>query len=338
MADGNLQIRLASRPAGAPSAANFELTREPVPAPGEGQVLIRTRYLSLDPYMRSRMSDAPSYAPPVEVGGIMVGATVGDVAESNDPGLKPGDVVLAYTGWQEYGIARAKAVRKLDPDQAPVTTALGVLGMPGFTAYAGLTQIGRPKPGETVVVAAASGPVGATVGQLAKILGARAVGIAGGPQKAAYLGEIGFDAALDHRSASFREDLAKATPQGIDVYFENVGGHVWDAVLPRLNTFARVPVCGLIAHYNAASLPTGPDRSPALLLAILRNSLTLRGFIQNEFAGTLMPEFLERAAPWVRDGRIKYREDIVDGLENAPEAFAGMLAGRNFGKLIIKVS
>ena len=334
----NTQIRLASRPVGQPGASNFEFTREPVPAPGDGQVLIRTRYLSLDPYMRGRMSDAPSYAPPVEVGGIMVGGTVGDVVESRDPSLQPGDTVLAYTGWQEYGLTPAKAVRKLDPAQAPVTTALGVLGMPGFTAYAGLTQIGHPKTGETVVVAAASGPVGATVGQLARILGARAVGIAGGPEKTAYLREIGLDAALDHRAASFKEDLANATPDGIDVYFENVGGHVWDAVFPRLNSFARVPVCGLVAHYNEHEPPSTPDRMPRLMSAILRKSLTLRGFIQNEFAATLMPEFLRRATPWVRDGRLAYREDIVEGLENAPEAFIGMLDGRNFGKLIIKVS
>jgi NADPH-dependent curcumin reductase len=338
MADKNLQIRLASRPAGKPSAANFELRREPIPVPRDGQVLIRTRYLSLDPYMRGRMSDAPSYAPPVAVGGIMVGGTVGDVVESNDPGVKPGDVVLAYTGWQEYGVAKAAAVRVLDPSAAPVTTALGVLGMPGFTAYAGLTQIGHPKPGETVVVAAATGPVGATVGQLATIFGARAVGIAGGPEKVAYLSEIGFDAALDHRAASFRADLADATPDGIDVYFENVGGHVWDAVLPRLNSFARVPVCGLVAHYNEHAAPGGPDRAPALMSAILRKSLTMRGFIQNEFAPALLPEFLERATPWVRDGRLKYHEHIVDGLERAPEAFIGMLDGGNFGKLLVRVS
>jgi NADPH-dependent curcumin reductase CurA len=325
----NTQIRLASRPAGEPTASNFTFTREPLPVPGEGEVLIRTRYLSLDPYMRGRMSDAPSYAPPVEVGGIMVGGTVGEVVTSNAPGFAPGDTVLAYSGWQEYGVARAKALRKLDPDEAPVTTALGVLGMPGFTAYAGLTQIGRPRPGETVVVAAATGPVGATVGQLAKILGARAVGIAGGPEKTAYLSEIGFDAALDHRAPSFRQDLAKATPDGIDVYFENVGGHVWDAVFPRLNGFARVPVCGLVAHYNDHALPDGPDRTSAL---------TLRGFLQNEFVSALMPEFLERATPWVRDGQLKYREDVVDGFANTPEAFIGMLAGRNFGKLLIKVS
>jgi NADPH-dependent curcumin reductase len=333
----NVQIRLAARPTGIPARENFAITREPVPVPGDGEVLLRTRYLSLDPYMRGRMSDAPSYAPPVQVGGIMVGGTVGEVIESRAPDLEAGDLVLAYTGWQAYGVAKAKAVRKLDPDLAPVTTALGVLGMPGFTAYAGLTQIGKPAAGETVVVAAASGPVGATVGQLAKILGARAVGIAGGPEKVAYLREIGFDAAIDHRAGDFAAQVAAATPDGIDVYFENVGGHVWDAVFPRLNSFARVPVCGLIAQYNEHEPRSAPDRMPGLMSAVLRKSLTLRGFIQNEFAGRLMPEFLERATPWVRDGRLKYREHIVDGLENAPEAFTGMLAGRNFGKLIIRV-
>jgi NADPH-dependent curcumin reductase CurA len=334
----NTRIRLASRPAGKPTRENFTITREPVPVPGDGEVLIRVQYLSLDPYMRGRMSDAPSYAPPVEVGGLMVGGTVGVVVESRDPSLAAGDVVLSYSGWQAYDVQKASHVRKLDPAQAPVTTALGVLGMPGFTAYAGLTQIGHPKPGETVVVAAASGPVGSAVGQLAKILGARAVGIAGGPDKVAYLREIGFDAAVDHRSGSFREDLAKATPDGIDVYFENVAGRVWDAVLPRLNTFARVPVCGLVAHYNNAAPLPGPDRAPALMSAILRKSLTVRGFIQHEFAGSLMGEFLKRATPWVREGRLKYREDIVDGLANAPEAFIGMLEGANFGKLLIRMS
>lgn len=339
MAKDNLQVRLASRPAGRPSAANFDISAGPVPEPGDGQALIRTLYLSLDPYMRGRMSDAPSYAPPVEVGKVMVGGTVGEVVASRTPELSPGDVVLAYTGWQRYGVARADTVRKLDPAAGmPVTTALGVLGMPGFTAYAGLTQIGRPKPGETVVVAAASGPVGATVGQLARILGARAVGIAGGQEKTDYVRSIGFDAAIDHRSPSFADDLAKATPNGIDVYFENVGGHVWDAVFPRLNEFARVPVCGLAASYNATSLPGGPDRTPLLMAAILRKSLTVRGFIQSEFAPSLMPEFLERATAWVRSGELRYREDIVDGLENAPEAFIGMLDGRNFGKLLVRVS
>lgn len=338
MADKNLQIRLASRPHGKPAPGHFTIIGKPMPTPGEGQVLIRTMYLSLDPYMRGRMSDAPSYAPPVKVGGLMVGGTVGEVIESNGPGVEPGDIVLAHTGWQEYGVADASTVRTLDPAQVPVTTALGVLGMPGFTAYAGLTQIGKPKPGETVVVAAASGPVGATVGQLARILGARAIGIAGGEEKVAYLRELGFDAAIDHRAPDLKDQLKAAAPDGVDVYFENVGGQVWDAVFPRLNEFARIPVCGLVAHYNDTALPPGPDRTAALMSAILRKSLTVRGFIQNEFAGTLEGEFLARATPWVKDGSLKYREHIVDGLENAPEAFIGMLDGANFGKLIIRVS
>jgi hypothetical protein len=229
-------------------------------------------------------------------------------------------------------------LRRLDPGQVPVTTALGVLGMPGFTAYAGLTQIGKPKPGETVVVAAASGPVGATVGQLARILGARAVGIAGGADKVAHLRELGFEAALDHRAHDFKGQLKAATPDGVDVYFENVGGHVWEAVLPRLNPFARIPVCGLVAHYNETEPPPGPDRSSALMSAILRKSLTVRGFIQNEFADSLMGEFLARATGWVQDGSLRYCEDIVDGLENAPAAFLGMLQGKNFGKTLVRVA
>jgi NADPH-dependent curcumin reductase CurA len=335
----NLQVRLASRPTGRPAAGNFSFTEEPLPVPREGQVLLRTRYLSLDPYMRGRMSDAPSYSPPVEVGAVMVGGTIGEVVESRAPDLKPGDLVLAYSGWQKYAVAPAVAVRKLDlADGIPVTAALGVLGMPGFTAYAGLTQIGQPKPGETVVVAAASGPVGAAVGQFARIFGARAVGVAGGPEKVEHVRSLGFDAALDHRAPTFKADLAAATPDGIDVYFENVGGHVWDAVFPRLNDFARVPVCGLVAHYNATSLPEGPDRTQLLLTAILKKRLTVRGFIVSDFmASPLEAEFAEQATPWARDGSLRCRDDIVDGLENAPEAFIGMLEGRNFGKLLVRV-
>jgi NADPH-dependent curcumin reductase CurA len=339
VSDENLQVRLASRPVGRPSAENFSFTKEPVPVPRDGQVLLRTRYLSLDPYMRGRMSDAPSYAPPVEVGGVMVGGTIGEVVESKAAGLEPGDVVLAYSGWQQYGVARADLLQKLDPGSGiPVTAFLGVLGMPGITAYAGLMKIGQPKPGETVVVAAASGPVGATVGQIAKIVGARAVGIAGGPEKVEYVRSLGFDAAIDHRSATFKADLAAAAPDGIDVYFENVGGHVWDAVFPRLNQFARVPLCGLVAYYNMTAPPEGPDRTPGLLTSILKKSLTIRGFIVSDFMAEVLPEFLEQALPWAREGRLRGREDIVDGLENAPEAFIGMLEGKNFGKLLVKVS
>ena len=228
-------------------------------------------------------------------------------------------------------------MRKLDPARAPISTAVGVLGMPGFTAYAGLLEIGKPQPGETVVVAAAAGPVGSAVGQIARIKGARAVGIAGGPQKVAWLEEVGFDVALDHRSPTFRDDLKAAVPDGIDVYFENVGGQVWDAVLPRLNTYARVPVCGLVAHYNDTELPPGPDRSSRLMQTILTKSLTIRGFIQTEFVTTHYKDFQRDAAGWVADGSLRYQEDVVEGLENAPEAFFGLLTGKNFGKLLVQV-
>lgn len=338
MPEQNLQILLASRPTGRPSHENFNLVRTPIPAPGEGQVLLKVRYLSVDPYMRGRMSAAKSYAAAVEIGDVMEAGTVGEVLESRHPDYKPGDMVLSYSGWQSYAVADAKALRKLDPDQAPVTTALGVLGMPGFTAYAGLLTLGQPKPGETVVVAAASGPVGSAVGQIAKIKGARAIGIAGGSEKCALVrNEFGFDAALDHRSLTFAEDLRAACPDGIDVYFENVGGKVWDAVFHLLNTFARIPVCGLIAQYNATGAFEGPDRLPVLMRDVLTKSLTIRGFIQREFSDQ-RPAFYRDMADWIAEGRVKYKEDIVQGLESAPEAFIGLLEGRNFGKLIIEVA
>ncbi|MBF4162111.1 NADP-dependent oxidoreductase [Nocardioides acrostichi] len=333
------QIRLAHRPVGEPTDACFETTTEELPALAEGQVLLATRYLSLDPYMRGRMSAAKSYAEPVPVGGVMVGATVCEVLESRSDRRAVGDLVLAYTGWQTHAVADARHMRSLDPDAAPVSTALGVLGMPGFTAYAGLLEIGRPQPGETVVVAAAMGPVGSAVGQIARIKGARAVGIAGGPDKVrALTEEFGFDAAIDHRSATFGEELKAATPEGVDVYFENVGGPVGDAVTARLNTYARVPVCGLVAGYNATSAPEGPDRLPAYLGRVLTQSLTVRGFIQDEFVPTHTEAFQRDMTGWVADGSVRYREDVVDGLENAPEAFRGLLAGRNVGKLVIRVS
>jgi NADPH-dependent curcumin reductase CurA len=335
--DHNTRILLDSRPHGEPTPDNFRFETVPVPAPAEGEVLLRTIYLSLDPYMRGRMNDAKSYAAPVELGAVMEGGTVCEVVESHDPGLAPGDIVLAHGGWQEYAVAPARQVRRLDPARAPISTAVGVLGMPGFTAYAGLLEIGRPQPGETVVVAAAAGPVGSTVGQIARIKGARAVGIAGGADKVAWLEELGFDIALDHRSPTFRDDLAAAVPDGIDVYFENVGGHVWDAVLPRLNTYARVPVCGLVSHYNETELPAGPDRSSRLMTAILTRSLTIRGFIQNEFVSSHYKTFQADAAGWIGDGSLRYKEDIVAGLDNAPDAFLGMLKGQNFGKLVVQV-
>ena len=333
----NTRILLASRPIGEPTLDNFTLETVSMPTPGGGEVLLRTIYLSLDPYMRGRMNDAKSYAAPVDLGTVMEGGTVAEVVESNDPNLSPGDFVLSHLGWQAYGVQPGKYLRKLDPTQAPISTAVGVLGMPGFTAYAGLLEIGKPIEGETVAVAAATGPVGSAVGQIARIKGARTIGIAGGPEKIDYLNELGFDAALDHRSPTFGEDLKAASPDGIDVYFENVGGAVWDAVRPRLNTYARVPVCGLVSHYNDTGLPEGPDRSAQLMSAILTKSITVRGFIQNEFVGAHYKNFQRDVSGWIRDDNFRYREDIVDGLENAPEAFFGMLKGRNFGKLLIQV-
>lgn len=332
----NTRILLNSRPHGEPTAENFRFETTPLPTPGGGEVLLRTIYLSLDPYMRGRMNDAKSYAAPVELGAVMEGGTVAEVVESNDPSLVVGDIVLSHLGWQSYGVQPARHVRKLDPSRAPVSTAVGVLGMPGFTAYAGLLEIGKPQPGETVVVAAAAGPVGSAVGQIARIKGARAVGIAGGPDKVAYLRELGFDVAIDHRSPTFEDDLAAAVPDGIDVYFENVGGHVWDAVLPLLNTYARVPLCGVVAHYNDTEAPAGPDRSPYLLQSILTRSITLRGFIQSEFVKSHYRQFQTDAAGWIADGSLQYKEDVVEGLENAPEAFIGLLKGKTFGKALIK--
>lgn len=334
----NRRIRLASRPHGEPVAENFQHDSAPVGSPGDGEVLLRTKYLSLDPYMRGRLSAAKSYAQPIEVGEVIVGATVSEVLESNAAGFATGDIVVAFGGWQEYSVESADRLRKLDPQAAPVTTALGVLGMPGFTAYAGLLAIGKPQRGETVAVAAASGPVGSAVGQIANIQGARTIGIAGGQHKVSYLRELGFDAAIDHRDPDMQSHLGTAAPRGIDVYFENVGGAVWDAILPHLNEFARVPVCGLAANYNMTELPAGPDQTPKLMRSILTQSLQLRGFIQREFVDSMFTDFLRDMTDWVAAGAVKYQEDITQGLENAPEVFVGMLRGENFGKTLIQVS
>jgi NADPH-dependent curcumin reductase len=333
------QIVLAARPHGRPKLSDFRLEEFEVPTPSAGQILLRVQYLSLDPYMRGRMDERKSYAEPVPLGGVMQGESVATVIASKHPKYSEGDIVLAQTGWRTHALSDRADLRKLDPAVAPVTTGLGVLGMPGFTAYGGLRVIGKPQTGETVVVAAASGPVGSLVGQLAKIYGARAVGIAGGAEKCAYVkDELRFDAAIDHRAADFPSQLAAACPNGIDVYFENVGGAIWQAVLPLLNKFARVPICGLIAQYNGVAKGDGTDRLPATMREILSKSLTVRGFINYEFAEQHYAEFLREVGAGVAAGRIRYREDFVDGLENAPEAFIGMLEGRNFGKLIVRVS
>jgi NADPH-dependent curcumin reductase len=332
------QIVLAARPHGRPQPSDFRLEETAIPTPNSGQFLLRVQYLSLDPYMRGRMDDRKSYAKPVPLGGVMEGESVAKVIASKHAAYTEGDIVLARTGWCTHALSDRADLRKLDPAVAPVTTGLGVLGMPGFTAYSGLHVIGKPKSGETVVVAAASGPVGSLVGQLAKIAGARAVGIAGGPEKCAYIkDELGFDVAIDHRDPDFAAKLAAACPKGIDVYFENVGGAIWQAVLPLLNKFARVPVCGLIAQYNGVGKDDGIDRLPATMREILSKSLTLRGFINYEFAPEHYAAFLREVGAGIAEGRIRYREDFVDGLENAPEAFIGMLEGRNFGKLIVRV-
>ncbi len=334
----NRKIVLASRPEGAPQPSNFRLEQSPAPEPRDGQVLLRTLWLSLDPYMRGRMSAARSYAKPVEVGEPMVGGTVNEVVASKHPDFKPGDVVLGYAGWQDYAVSDGAGLRKLDARRAPVSTALGVLGMPGMTAYAGLLTIGQPKGGETVAVAAATGPVGSLVGQIAKIKGCRAVGVAGGQDKCRYLvDQFGFDAAVDHRSKNFPDELRQACPKGIDVYFENVGGAVWDAVSPLLNDFARIPVCGLIAQYNMTELPGGPDRTPQWFRQVLTKRLTIRGFIVRDFADQA-EAFGRDVSAWLQQGKIKYKEDVVEGLENAPQAFLGLLQGKNFGKLLVRVS
>ncbi|WP_316161666.1 NADP-dependent oxidoreductase [Bradyrhizobium sp. SZCCHNRI20481] len=330
------RIVLAARPVGEPKPSDFRLEEHAVPTPGAGEVLLRTIWLSLDPYMRGRMSDGPSYAQPVPVGGVMEAGTVCEVVASNNPGFKAGDIVLARAGWQTHAISDGKGLAKVDPALAPISTAVGVLGMPGMTAYTGLLDIGQPKPGETVVVAAASGAVGSAVGQIARIKGARAIGIAGGKDKCDYVrSEFGFDDCLDHRDPDLAAKLKEACPKGIDVYFENVGGPVFEAVFPLFNAFARMPVCGLIAHYNDTQ-SVAPKWAGALMRNVLTKRLTIRGFIVSDF-GSRHGDFLKDMSAWVRDGKVKYKEFVTEGLENAPSAFMGLLKGANFGKQLVRV-
>jgi len=336
----NRRVVFASRPRGAPTPETFRLEQVDVPELGARQVLLRTLYLSLDPYMRGRLADGPSYAQGAQLGEPMMGATVSRIEASQHPDYQPGELVLGAAGWQEYAVSDGKGLSKVDDSFVRPSYALGVLGMPGFTAYFGLLHIGEPKPGETVVVAAATGAVGAVVGQLAKLKGARAIGIAGGPEKCAYAVEtLGFDACLDRRAADLSGRLQAACPNGIDVYFENVGGEVLAAVAPLLSLHARVPICGLISRYNRGSdfAAPGPDRTELLLAGILFRRLRLQNFIISDHEAH-RPEFLQQMKPWVQQGRVKTREDIVKGLEHAPAAFAGLLEGKNFGKLLIEVS
>jgi NADPH-dependent curcumin reductase len=330
------RIVLASRPVGEPKPSDFRIEEYPVPSPGDGQVLLRTIWLSLDPYMRGRMSDAASYAAPVQVGAVMEGGTVSEVVASNDAAFRKGDVVLSRAGWQTHALSDGKGLNRIDPKLAPISTAVGVLGMPGMTAYTGLLEIGKPQPGETVVVAAASGAVGSAVGQIAKIKGARAIGIAGGRDKCDYVKrELGFDDCLDHRDPDLAAKLKDACPKGIDVYFENVGGAVFEAVFPLLNAFARVPVCGLIAHYNDTEAKP-PKWAASLMRTVLTKRLTFRGFIVTDFAAR-HADFLRDMSQWVREGKVKYKEFVTDGLDNAPAAFMGLLKGANFGKQLVRV-
>ena len=335
----NRRFVLAERPRGEPGPGTLRLESGEVPVPSAGQMLVRHAYLSLDPYMRGRMSDAPSYAAPVGIGEVMVGGTVGRVARSDVAGFAEGDWVVTNGGWQDCSLSDGTGAINLGPNPENPSWALGVLGMPGLTAWAGLTQIGRPQAGETLVVAAASGPVGATVGQVGRILGLRVVGIAGGAEKCAHVtGTLGFDDCVDYKAPGFPQALKDAVPGGIDVYFENVGGAVFDAVMPLLNPRARIPVCGLISQYNATALPDGPDRTSLLMGMILRRRMTMRGFIVFDDFGHLYPEFSAQMGAWVEEGKVRYREEVIEGLEKAPEAFVGLLRGEAFGKRVVKLS
>ncbi|EKE74834.1 NADP-dependent oxidoreductase [Oceanibaculum indicum] len=331
----NRQITLASRPVGAPTPDNFKLVETAVPTPERGQVLVKALYLSLDPYMRGRMSDAKSYAPSVKIGEVMTGGAVGRVIDSRHPGFKEGDIVEGRIGWQDYGLVEGGMLRKVDPDVAPISTALGVLGMPGLTAYFGLFEIGKPRPGETLVVSAASGAVGAVVCQLGKMAGARVVGIAGGPDKCAYVkDELGVDAVIDYKAEKdLAKALAAACPDGIDVYFDNVGGPVTDAIANLFNLRARMIVCGLISHYN---MPDGYV-GPSILRSVLTNRVLIQGMIVFDWHDR-WPAGIAQLGKFVKAGKLKYKEDVTEGLENAPATFIGMLEGRNFGKTIIKIA
>jgi len=325
-------ILLKTRPHGAPKPANFELVEQPMPLPGEGEILVRTIYLSLDPYMRGRISGRASYAAGIEEGADMLGETVGEVLASNDPKFEPGDIAVGAYGWATHIVWPAARLTKITPGAAPLSTYLGVLGMPGVTAYSGMKDIGQVKSGETVVISAASGAVGSVAGQLAKRAGAKVIGIAGGAKKCIFVQEsLGFDACVDHRAGSLDTELDIHCPNGIDVYFENVGGAVQRAVYPRLNTFGRMIMCGMVAQYNATEAEAGPN-----LMQVVAKRLRIEGLIVSD-KPERFPEWRALAAPWVKDGSLKYREDIVDGLDRAVPAFIGLLEGHNFGKLLVRV-
>jgi NADPH-dependent curcumin reductase len=328
----NTQVLLASRPTGWVTEANFKIVNQPIPKPADGQILVRNHFLSLDPYMRGRMNDTKSYAAKQELDAVMIGGTVGEVVESKNPKFKAGDLVLGMYGWQQYGCSEGAGVNKIDASRVPMSAYLGVLGMPGVTAWVGLLDICAPKAGETVVVSAASGAVGSVVGQIAKLKGCRAVGIAGGKAKCDYVvKELSFDACVDYKAGKLNEDLKEAVPKGVDCYFENVGGEILDAVLRRMNAHSRIAVCGLISQYNATEA-----YGVKTFQSILTNRIRVQGFIVSdrmELWGKALPELIG----WVASGKIKYRESVAQGLENAPKAFVGLLKGENFGKQLVKL-
>jgi NADPH-dependent curcumin reductase len=342
MAEKNLQVLLAARPKGTPRDSDFRLAEAPVPEPGPGEMLLRTIYLSLDPYMRLRMNET-SHLPPFELGKPLLGSTASVVVKSNLPDYREGDLVVSLHGWTTFALSNGKGMfgrplQKLDPKRGPLSAQIWILGSPGLTAYKGLLAVAQPTEGETIVVSGAAGAVGSLVGQIARMKGCRTVGIAGGAQKCAYVtGTLGFDAAVDYKAGDLAGALKAACPKGVDIYYENVGGALFEAVLPLLNNFARVPVCGNVAEYNAVERRIGPDRMPDLMLAILGHRLTLRGFVVSDFMHD-MQDFSRDMPEWLAAGKIRYREDIADGLAAAPQAFIRMLSAQNFGKPVVRVS
>lgn len=340
------RVVLAARPQGEPKLTDFRLETLPVPQPGDGEILVKTIWLSLDPYMRGRMDEGKSYAASVEIGDPMEGGCVGQVLETNNPNFKSGDYVVGRFGWQSHAISDGVEARVLDPNAAPLSTALGVLGMPGITAFVGLNEHGRPKAGETLVVSAATGAVGSLVGQLGKIYGLNVVGVAGGSKKCAYATEeLGFDACIDHRAAAdasqLRKQIAQHCPNGVDIYFENVGGKTLEAVIPLMNVHARIPICGMISWYNSGGLGEGVSEGPNLLPKLWRNLLvnriSVRGFIITDHYDQF-PAFVQEVGGYIQEGTVKYRETVAQGLDAAPQAFINLLRGENFGKQLVAVS
>jgi len=326
------EIRLVARPQGFPAEELFEVAETAIPDPGDGQLLVRNAYFSVDPYMRPRMNDVRSYVAPFTLGEAMTGGAVGRVAVSRHPSYDEGDWVLHPLGWREWALSDGSGVRKIDPAGAPVSVSLGVLGMPGFTAYYGLFELGSPQAGETVFVSGAAGAVGSAAGQMAKIAGCRVVGCAGSPEKIAWLRELGFDEAFDYRERSTRQALAEAAPDGIDIYFDNVGGDTLEAAIGALRKYGRVVACGSISRYNDIEPASGPRN----MFMVVTKRLRIQGYIISDHYDRF-PEFLARAQEWVRDGRLRYQETIVEGIENAPRAFLGLLRGENVGKMLVKV-